>query len=75
MISRIPYVGVWIGFCGALHSWRAIFLVKGASLSGSCVVFHDYGWAEGVKCVIEEDVKPRCECFDSLPNMFWGYLK
>jgi predicted O-methyltransferase YrrM len=43
--------------------------------SGSCVVFHDYGWAEGVIRVVEEDVKPMLESFDSLPNMFWGYIK
>jgi predicted O-methyltransferase YrrM len=43
--------------------------------SGSCVVFHDYGWAEGVIRVVEEDVKPMLESFDSLPNMCWGYIK
>lgn len=42
---------------------------------GSIVVFHDYGWAEGVKKVIEEHVKPKLSYFDSLPNMFWGYIK
>jgi hypothetical protein len=39
------------------------------------VVFHDYGWAEGVIRVVEEDVKPMLESFDSLSNMFWGYIK
>lgn len=43
--------------------------------SGSCVIFHDIGWAEGVKKVVEEDVKPKLKHFDSLPNMFWGYIK
>jgi predicted O-methyltransferase YrrM len=43
--------------------------------SGSCVVFHDYGWAEGVIRVVEEDVKPMLESFNTLPNMFWGYIK
>ena len=43
--------------------------------SGSCVVFHDFGWAEGVMKVIEEDAKPVMRIFDSLPNMFWGYIK
>lgn len=43
--------------------------------SGSCVVFHDIGWAEGVVKVIKEDVMPRLSSFDSLPNMFWGYIK
>ena len=43
--------------------------------SGGCVVFHDCGWADGVKKVIEEDAKPIMSSFDSLPNMFWGYIK
>lgn len=43
--------------------------------SGGCVIFHDIGWAEGVKKVVEEDVKPKLKYFDSLPNMFWGYIK
>lgn len=42
---------------------------------GSCVVFHDCGWAGGVVKVIEEDAKPIMTNFNSLPNMFWGYIK
>lgn len=42
---------------------------------GSLVVFHDYGWAEGVKRVIEEDAKPMVSSFGSLPNMWWGEIK
>ena len=42
---------------------------------GSIIVFHDWGWAEGVKRVIEEDVKPLISHFDSLPNMWWGTIK
>lgn len=42
---------------------------------GSVVVFHDWGWAEGVKQVIEEEVKPVVAQFDSLPNMWWGTIK
>lgn len=41
---------------------------------GSIVIFHDWGWAEGVKRVIEEDVKPLVSHFDSLPNMWWGTI-
>jgi predicted O-methyltransferase YrrM len=41
---------------------------------GSIVVFHDYGWAEGVKKVIEQDVMPVVSTFDSLPNMWWGTI-
>lgn len=43
--------------------------------SGGCVVFHDSGWADDVKKVIEEDAKPVMSHFDFLPNMFWGYVK
>ncbi|MBU0612351.1 class I SAM-dependent methyltransferase [Patescibacteria group bacterium] len=43
--------------------------------SGSCVIFHDCGWAEGVRRVIEEDAKPLMSSYGSLPNMFWGYIK
>ena len=43
--------------------------------SGGCVIFHDSGWAEGVQRVIEEDAKPIMADYDSLPNMFWGYIK
>ena len=43
--------------------------------SGGCVIFHDSGWAEGVQRVIEADAKPIMVAYDSLPNMFWGYIK
>ena len=41
---------------------------------GSIVIFHDYGWAEGVKRVITEEVKPLVSAIDSLPNMWWGTI-
>ena len=41
---------------------------------GSIIVFHDYGWAEGVKRVIKEDVLPHCASYNKLPNMWWGVL-
>ena len=43
--------------------------------TSSIIVFHDYGWAEGVKRVIEEDVKPMVSDSDSLPNMWWGVIR
>lgn len=41
----------------------------------SIVVFHDSGWAEGVKRVIEEDAIPLMSSYDCLPNMWWGAIK
>jgi predicted O-methyltransferase YrrM len=43
--------------------------------NGSIVVFHDYGWAEGVQKVVHEDVMKNCRKFKSLPNMWWGEIK
>ncbi|MCT7516354.1 glycosyltransferase family protein [Aliarcobacter cryaerophilus] len=45
--------------------------------SGSIVVFHDVGWANGVKRVIREDVKPLVSKDSSfeLPNMYWAWIK
>ena len=57
---------------GAKADWDAY---KSFLKSGAVVVFHDYGWAEGVQRVIEEDAKPAVSSFDSLPNMWWGIIK
>ncbi|EKD69462.1 MAG: hypothetical protein ACD_47C00113G0005 [uncultured bacterium] len=43
--------------------------------SGAVAIVHDYGWAEGVKKVVNENIKPLVSKADSLPNMWWGYLK
>jgi len=43
--------------------------------SGAVVIFHDYGWAEGVKKAVDENIKPIVSEANSLPNMWWGYLK
>jgi len=43
--------------------------------TGSVVVFHDWGWAEGVKRVIVEEVMPYVGRCDNLPNMWWGSIK
>jgi predicted O-methyltransferase YrrM len=42
---------------------------------GSVVIFHDYGWAEGVQKVIREDVSPLVKKHKNLPNMWWGWIK
>ena len=41
---------------------------------GSIVVFHDYGWAEGVKRVIDENVTQYTSFTKNLPNMWWGVI-
>lgn len=41
---------------------------------GSIIVLHDFGWAEGVKKVIKEDIKPMVESHGNLPNLWWGKL-
>jgi len=41
---------------------------------GSVVIFHDYGWAEGVQRVVDEDVVPLVTCAQRLPNMWWGTI-
>jgi predicted O-methyltransferase YrrM len=41
---------------------------------GAVVIFHDYGWAEGVMRVIHESVMQHVSPFDNLPNMWWGWI-
>lgn len=45
--------------------------------SGSIVIFHDIGWAQGVKRVVNENVKhliSKDSNFE-LPNMYWAWIK
>lgn len=42
--------------------------------SGALVVFHDYGWAEGVRRVIGEYVAPRAKKEGTLPNLYWAWM-
>jgi predicted O-methyltransferase YrrM len=44
-------------------------------LKGCIVAFHDYGWAEGVKKVIQDDVMPNLKNHNQLDNLFWGEIK
>jgi len=39
------------------------------------IVFHDYGWADGVQRIVNEIVKPITTNHNTLPNMWWGTLK
>ena len=45
--------------------------------NGAIVVFHDYGWAEGVKRVAKEMVKPIQigKGNNELPNTYWTRIK
>lgn len=42
---------------------------------GAIVVFHDWGWAEGVKRVVREDVEQLMSKSGTLPNMWWGQMR
>jgi predicted O-methyltransferase YrrM len=56
---------------GVKADWEAY---KSFLKNGSVVIFHDYGWAEGVKRVVHEDVMPLVCSHDHLPNMWWGQI-
>jgi predicted O-methyltransferase YrrM len=45
--------------------------------SGSIVIFHDIAWADGVKKVVRENVKPLVSKDSNfeLPNMYWAWIK
>lgn len=58
-------------YTGVKGDWEAY---KGFLKSGGLVIFHDYGWAEGVKRVIHQDVIPLTNRQGSLPNMWWGWI-
>ncbi|MBM5816107.1 MAG: class I SAM-dependent methyltransferase [Cyanobacteria bacterium K_Offshore_surface_m2_239] len=47
---------------------------KGFLDIGSIVIFHDIGWAEGVKSVITREVDNCTDNHGSLPNMWWGTI-
>jgi predicted O-methyltransferase YrrM len=56
---------------GALADWK----VYSPLLSEHAIVaMHDIGWAEGVRRVVNEEIKPRVIREQSLPNLWWGWL-
>jgi len=58
-------------YAGVKADWEAY---KGFLKPSATVIFHDYGWAEGVRRVIHEDVMPLVNHQDSQPNMWWGRI-
>ena len=44
-------------------------------VSGSIIIMHDIGWAEGVKQVAREWVEPKLVSSQRLPNLFWGIIR
>jgi len=58
-------------YAGVKADWETY---KGFLKPGATVIFHDYGWAEGVKRVVHEDVMPLVNHKDSQPNMWWGRI-
>jgi predicted O-methyltransferase YrrM len=61
------------------HSYEAVkkdwCLYAPLLTSGSTVIMHDSGWAEGVIKVIDEEIKQKATAIRSLQNMWWGVLK
>lgn len=58
-------------YAGVKADWESY---KAFLKAGALVIFHDYGWAEGVRRVVQEDVMPLVRRHDSLPNMWWGQI-
>lgn len=56
---------------GVKADWESY---KGFLVKGSVVVFHDYGWAQGVQKVVQDDVLPSVSSHGRLPNMWWGTI-
>lgn len=75
--ERFP-PGVDFLFVDAWHEYEAVrsdvtaWMPKLAP--GAIVVFHDIGWAIGVRQVIDELVLPRSRSHEQMPNMFWAEL-
>lgn len=59
------------GYQGVKADWEAY---KSFLHQGSVVIFHDFGWAEGVQRVVREDVLPLVLNGEHLPNMWWGTI-
>ena len=56
---------------GVLSDWLSY---KDLLSPNALVIFHDYGWAEGVQRVVDESVAPSSRSHGRLPNMWWGVI-
>ncbi|MBN2964459.1 class I SAM-dependent methyltransferase [Sulfurospirillum sp. T05] len=80
-IKHLAKSGIDMLFIDGDHSYEGVKrdwdLYSPMLKSGSVVIFHDVGWAEGVKKVIRENVKPVVfkESNFELPNMYWAWIK
>ena len=65
-------------FIDADHTYEQCYqdwlLWKPYLLPDSKVIFHDIGWANGVKKVVAEQVSPRAKSEGCLPNMYWAII-
>lgn len=81
VVNQIPIGSSYVDvlFIDGDHSFSAVKAdweaYKKFLKADSVVAFHDCGWAEGVKRVILEDVKPLVSKFGGLPNMWWGTIQ
>lgn len=41
---------------------------------GGCVILHDWQWAEGVRRVVNEDLRPLIQREGTLPNLYWAWI-
>jgi predicted O-methyltransferase YrrM len=61
------------------HSYDSVFAdwhaYRGLLRKGSAVVFHDWGWAEGVQRVITEEAAQVVDMEGALPNLWWGRVR
>ena len=56
---------------GAKADWEHYSPMLG---KGAIVAMHDIGWAEGVKRVVAEHIRPRVVREQRLPNLWWGVV-
>ena len=42
--------------------------------AGGCIILHDWGWAEGVQRVVNQDLRPFIKREGRLPNLYWAWF-